>query len=171
MARVTVEDCLEKVNNRFNLVLLAAKRARQLVKTAVEPTVAWDADKATVVALREIAAGNIGLDFLTKPTEDEGQLYAEEQPVTFASLSNEPNSQDTMQSASQHGDENTGLDAENTDMSTQAETDGTPPIVGPVLSSMLPQEEESSEESPSTDLESKNGDIEPKTDEDGDSQA
>lgn len=58
MARITVEDCLEHVDNRFNLVLLAAKRARQL-EHGVEPLVPWDNDKPTVVALREIAAGLI----------------------------------------------------------------------------------------------------------------
>ncbi len=57
MARVTVEDCLEHVENRFHLVLLAAKRARQLTRTAAESNVPWEGDKATVVALREIAAG------------------------------------------------------------------------------------------------------------------
>lgn len=59
MARVTVEDCLEKVDNRFELVLLAAKRARQLATTGADPYVDWDNDKTTVVALREIAAGKI----------------------------------------------------------------------------------------------------------------
>ena len=58
MARITVEDCLENVDNRFDLVLLAAKRARQLMKGSVDPTVPWDNDKATVVALREIAEGH-----------------------------------------------------------------------------------------------------------------
>lgn len=58
MARITVEDCLEHVDNRFNLVLLASKRARQL-EHGVEPLVPWDNDKPTVVALREIAAGLI----------------------------------------------------------------------------------------------------------------
>lgn len=58
MARITVEDCLENVGNRFELVLLAAKRARQLMRGSVDPTVAWENDKATVVALREIAAGH-----------------------------------------------------------------------------------------------------------------
>ena len=58
MARITVEDCLEHVDNRFNLVLLAAKRARQL-EHGVEPLVPWDNDKPTVGALREIAAGLI----------------------------------------------------------------------------------------------------------------
>ena len=58
MARITVEDCLEHVDNRFDLVLLAARRARQL-ENGVEPLVPWDNDKPTVVALREIAAGLI----------------------------------------------------------------------------------------------------------------
>lgn len=57
MARVTVEDCLENVDNRFGLVMLAAKRVRQLVMQGAEPLVPAGNDKPTVVALREIAAG------------------------------------------------------------------------------------------------------------------
>lgn len=57
MARVTVEDCLRNVKNRFELVIVAAKRARQLMH-GKEPHVEWDNDKPTVVALREIAAGH-----------------------------------------------------------------------------------------------------------------
>jgi DNA-directed RNA polymerase subunit omega len=57
MARVTVEDCLANVKNRFELVMLASKRARQLMRGSAEPKVAWENDKATVVALREIAMG------------------------------------------------------------------------------------------------------------------
>ena len=57
MARVTVEDCLQNVKNRFELVMVAAKRARQLMRGTSEPKVAWENDKATVVALREIAQG------------------------------------------------------------------------------------------------------------------
>lgn len=59
MARITVEDCLDHVDNRFHLVLLAAKRARQLMRGSVDPTVPWENDKATVVALREIATGHV----------------------------------------------------------------------------------------------------------------
>ena len=55
MARVTVEDCLEKVENRFALVLLAAERAHQLEMGVSEPMVPEDNDKPTVIALREIA--------------------------------------------------------------------------------------------------------------------
>jgi len=57
MARITVEDCLEHVDNRFELVLKASTRARKLSMGAKEPFVAWDNDKSTVVALREIAEG------------------------------------------------------------------------------------------------------------------
>lgn len=61
MARVTVEDCLKNVKNRFELVIIAAKRARQLMR-GKEPKVPWDDDKCTVVALREIAAGYTQFD-------------------------------------------------------------------------------------------------------------
>ncbi len=57
MARVTIEDCLDNVDNRFELVLVASKRARQLAKGIAEPLVEVDNDKPTVLALREIAAG------------------------------------------------------------------------------------------------------------------
>ena len=56
MARVTVEDCLTNVDNRFELVMLATKRARQLAVGGAEPLVPEENDKPTVIALREIAA-------------------------------------------------------------------------------------------------------------------
>lgn len=62
MARVTVEDCLEKLNNRFELVLTSSKRARQIQTGGKEPRVAWENDKPTVVALREIAEGLVTAD-------------------------------------------------------------------------------------------------------------
>ena len=61
MARVTVEDCLDKVPNRFALVLLVAKRAKQLLKGS-ELTVATKGNKYIVSSLREVAAGNIAFD-------------------------------------------------------------------------------------------------------------
>jgi len=61
MARITVEDCLEKIDNRFELVLTATKRARQIVNGA-EPLVEEENDKPTVIALREIAAGLINAE-------------------------------------------------------------------------------------------------------------
>lgn len=63
MARVTVEDCLDHIDNRFNLVLVAAKRARQLAN-GKDATLDWDNDKPTVLALREIAEGNITADIM-----------------------------------------------------------------------------------------------------------
>ncbi len=71
MARITVEDCLEKLENRFELVLLATKRARQLLAGA-EPLVDWGKDKATVVALREIAAGKLDIGKLREVDMDGG---------------------------------------------------------------------------------------------------
>ncbi|WP_031433339.1 DNA-directed RNA polymerase subunit omega [Methylomarinum vadi] len=65
MARITVEDCLENVDNRFKLVLLASKRARQLEKGADE-FIPRERDKNTVVALREIAAGHVSEDNIDK---------------------------------------------------------------------------------------------------------
>lgn len=68
MARVTVQDCLEHVDNRFDLVLVATKRARQLAN-GVEPLLPKENDKPTVLALREIAEGLIGPDTLNEPEE------------------------------------------------------------------------------------------------------
>ncbi len=64
MARVTVEDCLENVENRFELVMVAAKRARDIAVRGAQPLVEWENDKPTVVALREIAEGKIKADIL-----------------------------------------------------------------------------------------------------------
>ena len=63
MARITVEDCLTRIPNRFDLVLVASKRARQLSK-GKEATLSWDNDKPTVLALREIAEGNVDASIL-----------------------------------------------------------------------------------------------------------
>ncbi|MBV9575360.1 MAG: DNA-directed RNA polymerase subunit omega, partial [Gammaproteobacteria bacterium] len=69
MARVTVEDCLKNVKNRFELVIVAAKRARQLMR-GKEARVEWDNDKPTVVALREIALGYVNVAEQDKQDED-----------------------------------------------------------------------------------------------------
>ena len=58
MARITVEDCLNRVDNRFELVLVAARRARDLA-LGREALVPWENDKPTVVALRELAEGKL----------------------------------------------------------------------------------------------------------------
>ena len=62
MARITVEDCLKKIPNRYEMVKLATKRVKQLAIDGREPTVDPEDDKPTVIALREIAAGTVTLD-------------------------------------------------------------------------------------------------------------
>jgi len=64
MARITVEDCLEHVENRFELVMVSSKRARQLSTGGKEPMVPWENDKPTVVALREIEEGFVDASIL-----------------------------------------------------------------------------------------------------------
>ncbi|MGD8560748.1 MAG: DNA-directed RNA polymerase subunit omega [Gammaproteobacteria bacterium] len=76
MARVTVQDCLDHVDNRFELVLLASRRARQIAQ-GKDPMVDWENDKPTVVALREIAEGKINQEVLDA-AEQEAQAEAEE---------------------------------------------------------------------------------------------
>jgi DNA-directed RNA polymerase subunit omega len=80
MARVTVEDCLDKVDNRFQLVLVAAKRARQL-SHGVEPLVEWENDKPTVVALREIAEDYVGPSILDEKPAPEPEEAAIEEAI------------------------------------------------------------------------------------------
>jgi len=69
MARITVEDCLEKVESRFDLVLKAADRARDLISTSAEPLVDPENDKPTIIALREIADGVLDEDYVP-PSND-----------------------------------------------------------------------------------------------------
>ncbi|MES9882557.1 MAG: DNA-directed RNA polymerase subunit omega [Sedimenticola sp.] len=80
MARVTVEDCLEHVDNRFGLVLLATKRARQLVN-GVDPLLPWENDKPTVMALREIAAGLVDDNVINPPKEPEIDMASLEEEL------------------------------------------------------------------------------------------
>lgn len=65
MARITVDDCLDKIPNRFQLTLAATYRARQLAQGGT-PSVEPNRDKPTVIALREVAAGNVGLEMLSR---------------------------------------------------------------------------------------------------------
>jgi DNA-directed RNA polymerase subunit omega len=69
MARVTVEDCLENVANRFELVMVASKRARQLATGGKDPMVQEESDKPTVIALREIAEGFVTNEILRRESE------------------------------------------------------------------------------------------------------
>lgn len=73
MARVTVEDCLENVENRFELVMVASKRARQLATGGKDPMVQEESDKPTVIALREIAEGLVTNEILRREIEMEAE--------------------------------------------------------------------------------------------------
>ncbi len=75
MARLTVEDCLPNVDNRFHLVLVAAKRARQIAMGS-DAQVPVDNDKPTVLALREIAEGLVNPDILNDKTEELNMMPA-----------------------------------------------------------------------------------------------
>jgi len=79
MARVTVEDCLNNVDNRFQLVLLAAKRARQIAM-GMTPLVDEGNDKPTVLALREIAEEKISAELILNPPAPPPTVEVEEPP-------------------------------------------------------------------------------------------
>ena len=105
MARITVEDCLEKIPNLFQLVLVAAKRARQLANGA-HAMVDWENDKSTVVALREIAETAISPEDLKEELVHSLQKYVEvDEP--------EPESMPLI------GAPGTGIDADDTEVTTE----------------------------------------------------
>jgi DNA-directed RNA polymerase subunit omega len=85
MARVTVEDAVDKIGNRFDLVLVAARRARQIAIEGKEPLVERGTDKPTVIALREIELGLVTADTLDAENirDQEAQDQAE-----FTSVAN-----------------------------------------------------------------------------------
>ena len=87
MARITVEDCLENVENRFELVILASRRARGLRKFGNNPLVPEENDKPTVIALREIAEGLISHEIL-----DNQEFSAEDDLGDFEELAGEDDS-------------------------------------------------------------------------------
>ena len=87
MARVTVEECLDKVDNRFELVLVAAKRAHQLNSGGFRSTLDVGKDKPTVVALREIEAGLIDASILTEEYAMEEELNAQDKLSEVAKIS------------------------------------------------------------------------------------
>ncbi len=95
MARITVEDCLENIGNIFEMVLVAAKRARRIAHGA-SPLVDLENDKPTVLALREIAEGHVTpaiLDEIEQPTPEEfmaAESAEELLPVRGLSLGERP---------------------------------------------------------------------------------
>ena len=87
MARITVEDCLDNVDNRFELVMVSSKRARQLQIEGKDPMVSVDNDKPTVIALREIADGLVDAEILVeKPGAELEDIGEEFEGSTKASI-------------------------------------------------------------------------------------
>ena len=84
MARITVEDCLGKVDNRFELVMVSSKRARQTQIEGKDPMVSVDNDKPTVVALREIADGLVTNEILIEKPSVELEEVEEEMAEAVA---------------------------------------------------------------------------------------
>ncbi len=84
MARVTVQDAVEKIGNRFDLVLIAARRARQIQTGGKDPLVPEENDKQTVIALREIEEGLITKDVLDARERQEQQ---EQEAAELAAVS------------------------------------------------------------------------------------
>ena len=98
MARVTVEDCLENVDNRFELVRLAARRARQLAQ-GKDPLVDPENDKPTVIALREIANGLIDEQILDEAEAAEKQKFTDFETEERTEESGEMQESDTLDMA------------------------------------------------------------------------
>ncbi len=79
MARVTIEDCIERITNRFQLILLVSKRAQQILKGA-KPLVALDNDKPVILALREVAAGLVDEQYVKNIENELEDLNATSKP-------------------------------------------------------------------------------------------
>ena len=102
MARITVEDCLDHVDNRFELVMVSSKRARQLATGGKDPLLPWENDKPTVMALREIEAGLIDASILTEKEQPEELLMEsieEDENTTASEASNDEESASTTVSS------------------------------------------------------------------------
>jgi DNA-directed RNA polymerase subunit omega len=142
MARVTVEDCLKNVKNRFELVILAAKRARQLMR-GKDPKVEWDNDKPTVVALREIALGYVDMNehesheeqllikdhvqeapsnLLDEEDEKDDKLDAPHAPLAVAEAEDEPANEE-QEELEKHGEHNVEQEQEHDHAHPSTQTD------------------------------------------------
>ena len=114
MARVTVEDCLDKIPNRFDLVVLAARRARDITLGRA-PFVERENDKPTVIALREIAEGKIDLDYLTVQEASPVDMLGKPEPEPGPTDTDEELAALLMEDADEEDedeDSETGADAE-----------------------------------------------------------
>ena len=124
MARITVEDCIDKFESRFELVLIASNRARKL-HSGENPTVEKDNDKSTVIALREIADETISIDSLKDRLIQEYQTVSpleEELSLDYASSDNETKD-DINQDEAQFKELNDEANSLNKDESIENEDD------------------------------------------------
>ena len=133
MARVTVEDCIEKVENRFELVMMAAQRARKIGSGAAL-TVERDNDKKTVIALREIAGETVSVEALKDEMITSHQRYlpqeTEEDEVVL--MDGEQEWADIATTAGIYADEEASASAEETDSSDASEGDDKTPSLGDI---------------------------------------
>ena len=122
MARITVEDCIDKFESRFELVLVASNRARKL-HSGESPTVEKDNDKPTVIALREIADESIPIGFLKEKLIEEYQTVS---PLEEEELSLDYSESETLINDEKTEDENqlnvgnNKVDISNQDVSSEA---------------------------------------------------
>jgi DNA-directed RNA polymerase subunit omega len=93
MARVTVEDAVDRIGNRFDLVLVAARRARQIANQGKNPLVETDNEKATVIALREIEAGLVDAKTLDQD-EQAAQYESDEAEMAAVAALRNPDAQE-----------------------------------------------------------------------------
>lgn len=133
MARVTVEDCIEKVENRFELVMMAAQRARKIGSGAAL-TVERNNDKKTVIALREIAGETVSVEALKDEMIASHQRYlpqeTEEDEVVL--MDGEQEWADIATTAGIYADEEAGVAAEDKDGSSDVSDSDTPPSLGDI---------------------------------------
>ena len=136
MARITVEDCIDKFESRFELVLVASNRARKL-HAGESPTVEIDNDKNTVIALREIAEETIAIDQMKNNLVEEYQTVSalDEEELTLEYSENEENqdvenTENTNQSSIAKKDESPeiNVDEANKEESSIAKQDESPEI-------------------------------------------
>ena len=120
MARITVEDCIDKFSSRFELVLVAANRARKL-HAGENPTVEKDNDKNTVIALREIADETITNDVLKNDLVEEYQTLSNIEEED--NVSDEEQNMNALQEQGTSNDETTSVNNAEIDQDTQIQSD------------------------------------------------
>ena len=129
MARITVEDCIDKFESRFELVLVASNRARK-IHSGENPTVEKDNDKPTVIALREIADETLSVDSLKDKLIQEYQtvspLDEEELSLDYAGSEDETTEDETTEDENQLNEENEEVNNLNDNKSNEDEMSSTP---------------------------------------------